>query len=751
MCKHFLIGFFVLSSTLATSQSSFQKILEPNLQDTLLVGHVVTPLSDQSSVYGMTILTLDQSISILQLRPSLLRLSDTGEVMWNKVYRNGQENFFPDNMDVIAMNNTTDVLALIVGSSFSTPDRKETFIVKIDERGNKIWDKRLDGFIGSNIAQKPNGQLQISLPVSSSNLQGIVTLDENGDFLWARQLNVDWINRIVALSDGSTILSCFATDDPTLRDIYNQIQRAILVKLDANGDLVWAKISEELYPLDIQEMPNGDLVVSGFSELDNMPRLARIATDGTPIWYKRLSYPLQSKVANLEITSNGEIIHYASNAELSYISNLDGSGEIRWTRGLQGSTDDEFGKPFTLMPDGRFMIAAFDSTQNTYITALDENGRLSTCLNPTFCSESEDLSLVLTNVSTPLQTVTVPITNSGGRLVDFSTRVFDYCNPTSEPIAFFTAPDSSCATTMVRVDSLPEDVFDRYQWIFEGATPNNANTLIPPPITYSQSGIFEIYLITELASCVDTFSQQIEILDFPEVNLGMDTVLCEVAEFTLDVTQKDEFEYLWEDGSTLPVRTITASGTYLVEVRNSYCVASDSINIQRLEEVLQGEPIQFNLDADTTLCLGSELLLEVILDKAITDWEWEDGNKNPKRIINNEGNYIVTALIDGCSFESSIQIIADDCKGAIYVPNIFSPNGDNTNDVFFPDFAEVEILSLKIFNRWGVLVFDSINEPWDGRWNATEAPVGSYAYTITYKDLASDRENSLMGWVTLVR
>jgi gliding motility-associated-like protein len=149
--------------------------------------------------------------------------------------------------------------------------------------------------------------------------------------------------------------------------------------------------------------------------------------------------------------------------------------------------------------------------------------------------------------------------------------------------------------------------------------------------------------------------------------------------------------------------------------------------------------------------LGSELLLEVILDKAITDWEWEDGNKNPKRIINNEGNYIVTALIDGCSFESSIQIIADDCKGAIYVPNIFSPNGDNTNDVFFPDFAEVEILSLKIFNRWGVLVFDSINEPWDGRWNATEAPVGSYAYTITYKDLASDRENSLMGWVTLVR
>ncbi|NJL75342.1 MAG: hypothetical protein HC892_10225 [Saprospiraceae bacterium] len=403
----------VVSSTLATAQFSFQSILEPNLTDTLLVGHVIAPLADQSAVLGMTILTLDESVSILQLRPTLLKLSPTGEVRWNKVYRNGQENFFPDNIDVIPLNNSTDVLSLIVGSSFSSPNLKETFLVKVDQQGNKIWDKRIEGFTASNVIQQSNGNLQMSLPVSaSSSAQGVVTMKENGELLWARQLSVDWINRMTALRDGSTILSCFSTDDPILRDIYNQIQSAILVRLDANGNLIWAKTAEDLHALDIQELSNGDLIVSGFSPQDDQPRLARIAQNGDPVWYKRLDLSMQSRVANLEVTSDNEIIVYSANPNISYLTKLNEVGDVIWIRALKGSTDDEFGKPFALMPDGGFRVTAYDSTQNTYLTGLDKNGRLISCLNSSYCFKSEPLTLALTDISTPSQAVNVNITNS---------------------------------------------------------------------------------------------------------------------------------------------------------------------------------------------------------------------------------------------------------------------------------------------------------------------------------------------------
>ena len=752
MCRHFLIGILVVFSTLANAQFSFQKILEPSLTDTLLVGHVIAPLVDQSAVLGMTILTLDQSVSILQLRPTLLRLSATGEVLWNKVYRNGQENFFPDNIDVIPVNNSTDVLSLIVGSSFSSPNLKETFLVKIDQQGNKIWDKRIEGFTASNVIQQLNGNLQISLPVNaSSSAQGVVTMNENGELIWARQLSVDWINRMTALSDGSTILSCFSTDDPILRDIYNQIQSAILVRLDANGNLIWAKTSEDLYALDIQELANGDLIVSGFSPQDNQPRLARINQNGDPIWYKRLDLPMQSRVANLEITPNNEIIVYSANSNIAYITKLSEAGDVIWTRELKGSTDDEFGKPFALMPDGGFRVTAYDSTQNTYLTGLDENGRIISCLNSSYCFESEPLALSLTDISIPLQVVSVNITNSNGRLIDFQATTIDFCSPSEQPIAFFEAQDTICTNNLLTIETLPENRFDRYEWIFEGGMPSSASTLMPPPVTYAASGQFEIQLITELSTCPDTFIQQIQVSMPPDINLGNDTTLCKVTPLTLDATQLGAYNYLWENGFTSPRRTIENAGNYSVEVTNAYCSATDSITIQLLEDVLQRAPIEFNISPDSVLCLGTELLLEVTLDEAITAWEWEDGSQKTQRLINNAGNYIVTALVDDCPFEASLEIQADDCRGAIYIPNIFSPNGDNINDLFFPETVDVEVLSLRIFNRWGNIVFESTSEPWNGNWNSNLAPEGSYAYSLLYKDNDSGRENTVLGWITLVR
>ncbi|MEI6409718.1 MAG: gliding motility-associated C-terminal domain-containing protein [Bacteroidota bacterium] len=69
-------------------------------------------------------------------------------------------------------------------------------------------------------------------------------------------------------------------------------------------------------------------------------------------------------------------------------------------------------------------------------------------------------------------------------------------------------------------------------------------------------------------------------------------------------------------------------------------------------------------------------------------------------------------------------------------PNVFTPNGDQVNDVFQPIFyCPVQTLDLKIYNRWGALVYET-NDPngsWDGKIQGLEAPSDVYIWRLEYK------------------
>jgi len=75
----------------------------------------------------------------------------------------------------------------------------------------------------------------------------------------------------------------------------------------------------------------------------------------------------------------------------------------------------------------------------------------------------------------------------------------------------------------------------------------------------------------------------------------------------------------------------------------------------------------------------------------------------------------------------------------MYVPNAFSPNGDNNNDVFraftSDEVAGVLDYRLRIFDRWGVQVFESTDPDsgWDGVMNGTLRNGGVFAWSIQAK------------------
>jgi gliding motility-associated-like protein len=88
----------------------------------------------------------------------------------------------------------------------------------------------------------------------------------------------------------------------------------------------------------------------------------------------------------------------------------------------------------------------------------------------------------------------------------------------------------------------------------------------------------------------------------------------------------------------------------------------------------------------------------------------------------------------------------------VYVPNAFTPNIDTRNETFNAKGVFIFDYTLKIYNRWGELVFqtDDLNKGWDGTFLGAEAPEGVYIYWI-YAAGSNSQVYTKPGNITLIR
>ncbi|MCS6896181.1 MAG: gliding motility-associated C-terminal domain-containing protein [Bacteroidia bacterium] len=96
------------------------------------------------------------------------------------------------------------------------------------------------------------------------------------------------------------------------------------------------------------------------------------------------------------------------------------------------------------------------------------------------------------------------------------------------------------------------------------------------------------------------------------------------------------------------------------------------------------------------------------------------------------GSYILTLVADiqGCRDTLTLRVIVSGQRQLI-IPNAFSPNGDGINDVWFPQGAGIQSVQLRIYDRWGKLMYQG-NSPWRGE-NAVEG-VYTYVAEVTFID-----------------
>ncbi|MEO5569908.1 MAG: gliding motility-associated C-terminal domain-containing protein [Bacteroidia bacterium] len=267
---------------------------------------------------------------------------------------------------------------------------------------------------------------------------------------------------------------------------------------------------------------------------------------------------------------------------------------------------------------------------------------------------------------------------------------------------------------------------------------NSALTVNPlVNTTYILHGLFSIDSATVI------------IIPPPVVNLGNDTTICERDSVSLDATNVNS-TYLWSTGETTSSVYVKQDETYFVNVDNGGCVVNDAFNLN----VLTNPPI--NLGSDTVYCAFNYDFITLDAGAGVS-YVWEPTSEASRKItVRSPGTYSVTVdYQNGCTKDTSVTI-KEVCPPKFFVPSSFTPNDDLLNDQLCPMGNSYEAFEFTVFNRWGQLVFstDKASACWNGTIKGKKAPVGVYAYTISYTatdESGQSVKNSAAGTVSLIR
>lgn len=185
-----------------------------------------------------------------------------------------------------------------------------------------------------------------------------------------------------------------------------------------------------------------------------------------------------------------------------------------------------------------------------------------------------------------------------------------------------------------------------------------------------------------------------------------------------------------------PIFDSLQSGLYNVFVQdNENCIDEVSVLVENTSS------FDYNIEvlgascgmADGQLNITSNTDLNILLDGQVVD--------NPNIGGLEAGDYLLSFEDElGCIVESMVNIFSKTCP--FYVPNIFSPNNDGSNDNFYisthPEF-DGEFVSIDIYDRWGNLVFNATDfiakeMKWNGRLNNRPCNAGIYTYVLIYNN-----------------
>jgi gliding motility-associated-like protein len=669
--------------------------------------------------------------------------------LWRKV-----SNVQGEGVHVAAdINGNAYVTALFSDTALFTPDTlysplgiSEAYVCKYDKNGNSVWARQAEGAnagsfsYGTDVAVDNNFNVYVTGSFQGSNTFGTYTLGGNpyafstflvkyssgGSVLWAKQsapsanTNVNVESNAIALdATGNVYITGYFVDTvhfgaTTLTSRYAfGSGNVFLTKYDANGNVLWAK-----QPTSTQDTlnisggtsvatdKNGNIYVGGnFQDTLTFGPIVLINTTSGGAYFL-VKYDPNGNVlwAKQAQTETSLPLNYLSLEAIS----ADNSGGIYVTGEFMGN--------FIIGTD---TVVGYNSNWSVFIAKYDSSGNFVWVKNVLALPGPSDIWCTTIKSDTVQRGgayVTMQQTLATNLLFGSDTLH----SPASEStwlVQFDSAGKVLCyGSYQIGEDDgdwMATDPSGRY--IFVGG---DSDVAVPSELNY----------IARWQNCCKVINAN--------VNHANDTCYRPNGMAVIHASGASyPFTYNWSPtGGTDSIASNLSAGSYTVTISDKVgCIKTDSAIITNYNV-----PISAQACCDTTIYKGSSVTLKV---NTADQYSWspsfdlscsncQDPVTTP--LVTTE-YYITLTNQQGCKSKDSILItVTEKTCGELFVPNAFSPNGNNVNDIEYVYGSCIQALDFRIYDRWGNMVFETTDptKGWDGKFNGQLLNSGVFDYEL---------------------
>lgn len=272
-----------------------------------------------------------------------------------------------------------------------------------------------------------------------------------------------------------------------------------------------------------------------------------------------------------------------------------------------------------------------------------------------------------------------------------------------------------------------------YRW---APDPTLSATDISNPI--ASPDIPSLYTVfgTDENGCINDTTVAIDLVDPPQVDIEGENYLCVGGQ--IELTAFGGQRVIWSTGDTNRTIGVTpvSPTTYYVTSFIGLCEGeTDSITV----DVNFDYPTA-SFDMDPMGGWAPQPVQFINTSQKATRFIWDFGtgaakseDENPLYNFPHAGQWPITLIVysaTGCPDTAFAAITLENV--ALHVASAFTPNNDNFNDQFYVGYYGIKELNVKIFSRWGILIYESDDKDfrWDGTYKGQQVPEGVYVYVI---------------------
>lgn len=342
---------------------------------------------------------------------------------------------------------------------------------------------------------------------------------------------------------------------------------------------------------------------------------------------------------------------------------------------------------------------------------------------------------------------------------------------TIPPMASIATPDElDCDLRNVQLDGSASSGRGALSFQWEGPAGGLLAGSAASRATAGRAGLYALVVTDPVNGCRDTAMVEVVELSAPITGLEVELLppSCPGAgDGRIDITSVQggvaPFFFALNGSSPSLVQNFShlLPGSYFLRVQDALGCDLDTV-------LLMTDPpeLTVELGEDMLIRLGDSVLLEAEANLPVAQYRWEPAELLPQaggpaqwvRPLETTTYAVTVVNSNGCTASDWITLTVN-TENLFFVPNAFSPNGDGNNDQFviFSGSAVQNVRSLRIFDRWGNLVFSRLNFPpndpafgWDGVFEGRALNPAVFV-VVAELELYNGRVEVFKGDLTLVR